>query len=87
MANSSSEGGMEDSPLKLDLGGGKDFLVRQYNYLFLKEMASVILQIILCSEYFNQRGTRKNLDVDLDFKFSLFQIQNPDFKLIASFIQ
>lgn len=38
---------MEESPLKLDLGGGKDFLVKQYNYLFLKEMASVIVQIIL----------------------------------------
>lgn len=40
-------GGMEESPLKLDLGGRKDFLVKQYNYLFLKEMDSVIVQIIL----------------------------------------
>lgn len=38
---------MEESPLKLDLGGRKDFLVKQYNYLFLKEMDSVIVQIIL----------------------------------------
>lgn len=32
-------GHMKESPLKLDLGEGKDFLVRQYNYLSLKEMA------------------------------------------------